>query len=141
EREEWVTGRKPIYKASLNFLAKSWWSIVRHRPTPIVNDNMLSADRAALVACIMSEYLLNIPYIIATEIRERVVKENTTLPFPSLIYQLCMESGLSVFPDIDHMITNIRTTDIALIKDDLNLVARVRAPFDGPRFIESTQRA
>ncbi|MCE0480767.1 hypothetical protein HAX54_037875 [Datura stramonium] len=28
ERPEWVTGRKPIYKASLNFLAKSWWSIV-----------------------------------------------------------------------------------------------------------------
>ncbi|MCD7461070.1 hypothetical protein HAX54_045095 [Datura stramonium] len=28
EGVEWVTGRKLIYKASLNFLAKSWWSIV-----------------------------------------------------------------------------------------------------------------
>ncbi|MCD9646387.1 hypothetical protein HAX54_036170, partial [Datura stramonium] len=50
ERAEWITGRKPIYKASLNFLAKSWWSIVRHRFASKVNDNALSADRATLVA-------------------------------------------------------------------------------------------
>ncbi|MCD9645146.1 hypothetical protein HAX54_033851, partial [Datura stramonium] len=31
EGAKWVTGRKSIYKASLNFLAKSWWSIVRQR--------------------------------------------------------------------------------------------------------------
>ncbi|MCD7471823.1 hypothetical protein HAX54_012504, partial [Datura stramonium] len=101
---------------------------------------MLSADRAALVACIMSEYLLNIPWIIATEIRERLVKENTTLPFPSLIYQLCMESRVSVFPDIDHMIKNIRMADIALIKYELNPVARVRTLFGGSRLLESTDK-
>ncbi|MCD7465722.1 hypothetical protein HAX54_001810 [Datura stramonium] len=117
EGAEWVTSRKPIYKASLNFLSMSWWSIVRHCLTPIVNDNALSGERAALVACIMYEYLLNIPRIIAIEIRERVVKENTTLPFSSLIYQLCMDFGVPFFPDIDHMITNIRTTNITLIKD------------------------
>ncbi|MCD7463867.1 hypothetical protein HAX54_051587, partial [Datura stramonium] len=94
ERAEWITSGKLIYKVSLNFLAKSWWSTVRHHLAPTVNDNALSADRAALVACIMSEYLLNIPQIISVEIRERVVKENTTLPFPSLIYHLCMESGV-----------------------------------------------
>ncbi|MCD7462608.1 hypothetical protein HAX54_048895 [Datura stramonium] len=57
---EWVISKNPIYKASLNFLAKSWWSIFRHRLVPIVNGNVLRADKAALVACIMSEYLLNI---------------------------------------------------------------------------------
>ncbi|MCE3050541.1 hypothetical protein HAX54_047482, partial [Datura stramonium] len=55
ERVEWVIGRKLIYKASLNFLAKSWWSIVQHLLPPIVNDNVLSTERVALVACIMSE--------------------------------------------------------------------------------------
>ncbi|MCD7469276.1 hypothetical protein HAX54_008202 [Datura stramonium] len=67
---------------------KSWWSIVRHRLAPTVNDNVFITERAALVACIMSEYPMNIPRIIATEIREREVKEHTTLPFSSLIYQL-----------------------------------------------------
>ncbi|MCD9645686.1 hypothetical protein HAX54_034812, partial [Datura stramonium] len=81
---KWVTGRKPIYKASLNFLAKSWWSIVQHRVAPTVNYNVLSVDKAALVTCIMSEYLLNIPRIIATEIQEWEVKDHTTLPFLSL---------------------------------------------------------
>ncbi|MCE0482069.1 hypothetical protein HAX54_040448, partial [Datura stramonium] len=119
---------------------KSWWSIVRYRLAATVNDNVLSTDKAALVACIMSEYLLNIPWTIAIEIRERAVKENTTLLFPSLIYQVCMESRVPVFPDIDHMITNIRTVDIALIKDDLNPVTRVRVPFGGPRLSESTPR-
>ncbi|MCE3049756.1 hypothetical protein HAX54_045722, partial [Datura stramonium] len=93
-------------------------------PHPTGNDNVLSADSAALVACIMFEHLLNIPRIIATEIREYMVKENTTLPFSSLIYQICMDSGVPVFPDIDHMITNIRKIEITLIKDDLNPVAR-----------------
>ncbi|MCE0481051.1 hypothetical protein HAX54_038448, partial [Datura stramonium] len=72
EEVEWVTGRKSIYKVSLNFLAKSWWSIVRHRLAPTMDDNVLSAHRVALVACIMSEYLLNIPRIIATKIQEGV---------------------------------------------------------------------
>ncbi|MCD9642261.1 hypothetical protein HAX54_028952 [Datura stramonium] len=54
ERAERVTGIKPIYKASLNFMAISWWSIVRHCLVPTVNDNALSADKEALVACIMS---------------------------------------------------------------------------------------
>ncbi|MCE0481296.1 hypothetical protein HAX54_038947, partial [Datura stramonium] len=44
EEAEWVTSRNPIYKASLNFLARSWWSIVRHRLAPTVNDNVLSAN-------------------------------------------------------------------------------------------------
>ncbi|MCD7449206.1 hypothetical protein HAX54_050644 [Datura stramonium] len=50
EGSEWVIGRKPIYKASLNFLAKSWWSIVRHRLASTVNDKVLRVDKAALVA-------------------------------------------------------------------------------------------
>ncbi|MCE2055801.1 hypothetical protein HAX54_043443, partial [Datura stramonium] len=69
-------------------------------------------------------YLLNIPQIISIEIWERVVKDHTTLLFPSMVYQLCMESRVTIFPDIDHMITNIRMAYIALIKDDLNPVAR-----------------
>ncbi|MCD9641266.1 hypothetical protein HAX54_027357, partial [Datura stramonium] len=87
---------------------------------PTMNDNVLSPDKESSEACIMSEYLLNIPRIIATEMRERVVKDHTTLPFPRLVYQLCMESGVPAFPNIDHMIMNIRTADIALIKDNLN---------------------
>ncbi|MCE3215946.1 hypothetical protein HAX54_004149, partial [Datura stramonium] len=42
EDAKWVTSGKPIYKASFNFLAKSWWSIVRHRLAPTVNENVLS---------------------------------------------------------------------------------------------------
>ncbi|MCD7455870.1 hypothetical protein HAX54_029907, partial [Datura stramonium] len=48
EGEEWVTGIKPINKASLNFLAKSWLSIVQHRLAPTVNDNVLITDSVTL---------------------------------------------------------------------------------------------
>ncbi|MCE3215351.1 hypothetical protein HAX54_002068 [Datura stramonium] len=120
EGAEWVTGRKLIHKASLNFLAKSWWSIVHHQLMPTVNDNILSTDKEALEACTMSEHLLNIPRIISTEIRELAVKDYTTFLFSILVYQLCMESGVPVFQDIEHMISNIRKVYIALIKDDLN---------------------
>ncbi|MCD7458896.1 hypothetical protein HAX54_039520 [Datura stramonium] len=44
EEAEWVMGRKPIYKASLNILAKSWCSIVLYWLTPILNDNVLRVD-------------------------------------------------------------------------------------------------
>ncbi|MCD7456876.1 hypothetical protein HAX54_033397, partial [Datura stramonium] len=124
EGVEWVTSRKLIYKDSLNFVGQV---MVVHHSTlahSIVNYNVLSADREAFVECVMFEYLLNIPPIITTEIRQWAVKEHTTLLFPSLIYQLCMDYGVPVFPDIDHMITNIRMTNIALIKYDLNLVAK-----------------
>ncbi|MCE3050499.1 hypothetical protein HAX54_047385 [Datura stramonium] len=40
------------------------------RLVPTVNDNILSADWTTLMTCIMSEYVLNIPQIIAVEIRE-----------------------------------------------------------------------
>lgn len=35
EQVEWVTDTT-IYNHILNFLTKSWWSIVRHRTTPKV---------------------------------------------------------------------------------------------------------
>ncbi|MCE5166073.1 hypothetical protein HAX54_014558 [Datura stramonium] len=45
-----------------------------------------SQARVALVACIMLDYLLNIPRIIAIKIRERAINDNTTILFLSLIF-------------------------------------------------------
>ncbi|MCD9558995.1 hypothetical protein HAX54_016708 [Datura stramonium] len=53
EEAKAVTSGKPIYKASLNCLAKSLWSIFRDGIAPAVNDNVLNMDREALVACII----------------------------------------------------------------------------------------
>ncbi|MCD7468507.1 hypothetical protein HAX54_006785 [Datura stramonium] len=89
EDAEWVISGKPISKTSLNFLAKSRWSIIRHKLALMVKNNILSADQAALMACIMSKYVQNIPRIIAIEIRERIVKDHTTILFSSLIFHLC----------------------------------------------------
>ncbi|KAH0715018.1 hypothetical protein KY284_007923 [Solanum tuberosum] len=78
-----------ITKASLTFLAKVWWSIVRAQLRPTGNDNTLSPPLASLVACLMAGYLVNAGWIIPTEMRDRALNERADFLFLSLIGKLC----------------------------------------------------
>ncbi|KAH0707695.1 hypothetical protein KY289_012771 [Solanum tuberosum] len=78
EREvvAWVSNpHVPITKASLTFLAKVWWSIVRAQLRPTTNDNTLSPSLASLVACLMVGYLVNAGRIISTEMRDGALND------------------------------------------------------------------
>uniref|UniRef100_M1D8X1 Putative plant transposon protein domain-containing protein n=1 Tax=Solanum tuberosum TaxID=4113 RepID=M1D8X1_SOLTU len=76
EAVAWVSDpHVPITKASLTFLAKIWWSIVRAQLRPTTNSNTLSPSLASLVAYLMAGYLVNMGQIISTEMRDRALNE------------------------------------------------------------------
>lgn len=53
----WVaTHSEPIVKASLSFLAKFWWAVVRSRTRPTLANNTLMLEHAVLVANISASY-------------------------------------------------------------------------------------
>lgn len=54
-----------ITKGTLSFVAKAWWTLVRHRLSSSMGDNMLSPDRAELVTSIMEFYDINVAKILA----------------------------------------------------------------------------
>lgn len=57
-----------IMKGVLNFKAKSWWTLVRHRLSPTMTNNVLSPDRATLVTGIMEGYEIDIAKILMRDI-------------------------------------------------------------------------
>lgn len=57
-----------IYKHSLKFTIKAWWSVVKYQIISISNDNTLGVTNACLVATLVSKVDLNTPWIIVEEI-------------------------------------------------------------------------
>lgn len=54
--EEGGPSSQLITRVSVNFVAKAWWILVRHRLYPTYEDNIISPNRAALVNGIMASY-------------------------------------------------------------------------------------
>lgn len=69
--------------------------LVRHRLSTTKGENMLSHDRAALVAGNMKGYDINIAKIIMRDIYNREVSTVTNLEFLYLLTQICLEEGQS----------------------------------------------
>lgn len=57
-----------IEKHTLNFKAKAWWKLVRHRLCPTIEDNVLSPVHAILIASLMAEYEFDVREFLAREI-------------------------------------------------------------------------
>lgn len=70
ENDPWVN-RVTIYKHTLKFVTKSWWSVLRYYTIPAVYDNTLGATNVSLVATFMVELELNILKIIMEDIRDK----------------------------------------------------------------------
>lgn len=60
-----VGGSLSIKKNSLNFQAKVWWTLVRHRLFPNLLDNVMGSNKAALITGMMSSYEINLAKWIA----------------------------------------------------------------------------
>ncbi|KAG5579908.1 hypothetical protein H5410_050535 [Solanum commersonii] len=128
ESVEWVaTPRLGIRKATLNFVAKFFWLLVRNRVLPIKADNQVTWDRAVMVATLVAGVEINFARLLLAEIHERASKISTTYPFPCLIFQLCRDSRVPIW-HCDRLIYPTGELDIGLIRDEANVAAPRREP-------------
>uniref|UniRef100_M1DLY7 Integrase core domain containing protein n=1 Tax=Solanum tuberosum TaxID=4113 RepID=M1DLY7_SOLTU len=128
KRAEWVTPPQlGIRKATLNFVAKFFWLLVRNRVSPTKADNQLTWDRAVMVAALVVGLEIDFARMLLTEIHERAFKTSTTYPFPCLIFQLFRDSGVPIW-HCDRLIHPTGTLDVDLIRDEANVAAPHRGP-------------
>uniref|UniRef100_M1DID1 Integrase core domain containing protein n=1 Tax=Solanum tuberosum TaxID=4113 RepID=M1DID1_SOLTU len=125
---EWVsTLSLGIKKATLTFVAKFFWLLVRNCVSPTQADNVLTWDRAVMVATLVAGMVVDFAHMLILEIHERAFKATTTLPFPCLIFQLSRDVGVPVW-HCNRLLQATKTLDIVLIQDEANVAAPRREP-------------
>ncbi|KAG5621180.1 hypothetical protein H5410_006398 [Solanum commersonii] len=98
EHAEWVAApRLGIQKATLNFVAKFFWLLVRNRVSSTKADNQVMWDRAVMVAALVAGVEIDFARMLLVEIHERAFRTSTTYPFPCLIFQLYRDSGVPIW--------------------------------------------
>ncbi|KAG5619638.1 hypothetical protein H5410_004856 [Solanum commersonii] len=128
ERAEWVAApRLGIRKATLTFVAKFFWLLVRNRVSPTKADNQVTWDRAVMVAALVAGVEIDFARMLLAEIHERAFRTSTTYPFPCLIFQLCRDSGVLIWY-CDRLVHPTGALDINLIRDEANVAAPRREP-------------
>ena len=97
EGADWVTEPKgAIKKANLTFTTKFLWLLVRHCLSPIVADNIVTWDRAVLMAMIAG-FEVDFARILQEVMHEREFTVTTTYPFPCMIFSLCRSAGVPIW--------------------------------------------
>ena len=98
EGADWVLDpRGLIKKVNLTFAAKFIWHLVRHCLFPTATDNILSWDRAVLVAAMVDVFEIDFARLLIYVIHERVFKASTTYPFACMTFQLCRNDGVPIW--------------------------------------------
>ncbi|XP_069142887.1 uncharacterized protein [Solanum lycopersicum] len=129
ESADWVTEPKgAIKKANLTFFAKFLWLLVRHCLSPTAADNIVTWDRAVLIAAMIDEFEVDFAWLLQAVMHERAFKVTTTYPFLCMIFALCRTAGVPIW-HIDQLKTLQGTVDVVLIRDEANELA----PRQGPR--------
>ncbi|KAG5631673.1 hypothetical protein H5410_003390 [Solanum commersonii] len=106
--------RVGIRKATLIFVAKFFWLLVRNRVSPTKDDNQLTWNRAVIVAALVEGLEINFARMLLAVIHEWEFKTSTTYPFPYLIFQLYRDSGVPIW-HCDRLTHLTGTLDIGLI--------------------------
>ncbi|KAG5572012.1 hypothetical protein H5410_061778 [Solanum commersonii] len=128
EHAEWVAAPQlGIRKATLTFVAKFFWLLVRNRVYAGQSDNQVRVGRAVMVAALVAGVEIDFARMLLAEIHERAVRTSTTYPFPCLIFHLCRDFGVSIW-HCDKLVHPIGALDIDLIQDEANVVAPRREP-------------
>ena len=94
----------------------------------MASNNILTWDRAVLVAALVAELEIYIVKLLISIIHERAFKSSTTYPFTCMIFLLYNDDGVPLW-HCDILCTPTGIVDIYLIKDKDN----VAAPRQGPR--------
>ncbi|KAG5586092.1 hypothetical protein H5410_046526 [Solanum commersonii] len=125
-RNGFFAPRLGIRKATLTFVAKFFWLLVRNRVSPTKADNQVTWDRAVMVAALVAGVEIDFAHLCG-EIHERAFRTSTTYPFPCLIFQLCRDSGVPIW-HCDRLVHPTGALDIGLIRDEANVAAPRREP-------------
>ena len=100
-----MTERKGAIKmANLTFTAKFLWLILRHCLSPTAVDNIVTWDRAVLMAMMIAGFEVDFAWLLQEIMHERAFKITTTYPFPCMIFSLCRSAGLPIW-NVDQLKT------------------------------------
>ena len=128
EGADWVTEPKgAIKKANLTFIEKFLWLLVRHCLSPTTTDNIVTWDRAVLMAAMIAGFEVDFAWLLQEVMHEREFKVTTTYPFPCMIFTLCRSAGVPIW-HVDQLKTPQGTIDVVLIRDEANELAPRRGP-------------
>ena len=117
EGADWVIESKgSIKKDNLNFTAKFLWLIVRHCLSPTAADNIVTWDRAVLMAVMIAGFEVDFTWLLLVVMHDRAFKVITTYPFPCIIFSLYRSTGMPIW-HVDQFKTPQGTVDIGLIRD------------------------
>ena len=109
EGADWVTEPKgAIRKANLTFKAMFLWLIVRHYLSSTAADNIVTCDRAVLMAAMIVGFEVDFAWLLHWVMHERAFKVTTTYPFPCMIFSLCRSAGVPIL-HIDQLKTPLCT--------------------------------
>ena len=86
-----------IKKANLASTMKFLWLIVRHCLSPTTADNIVTWDRAVLMAAMIAWFEMDFAWLLQTVMHERDFKVTTTYPFPCMIFSLCRSAGVTIW--------------------------------------------
>ena len=83
EVTDWVTeAKRAIKKAHLTFTAKFLCLIIRHCLSPMAADNIVTWDRAVLMAAMIAGFEVDFAWPLQAVMHERAFKVTKYLPFP-----------------------------------------------------------
>lgn len=127
-REQTCVGHKGlIKKANLTFAAMFLLLLVHNRLCPTTIDNMLTWDRAFLVAVLVDDLEVDLARLLISTIHERAFKASSTYPFVCMIFHLSRDAGEPIWHRVVLRNPNM-IVDVGLIRDEANVVAPQRGP-------------
>ena len=105
-----------------------FWMLLRHRLSHTAADNILTLDKAALVAILVAGLDIDFTRLLISVKNKRDFKTSTTYPFTCLILQLYRDAGVLIW-HCDALCTLTGAVDIGLIRHEAN-VAHLRKSLD-----------
>ncbi|WP_353804814.1 hypothetical protein, partial [Acinetobacter baumannii] len=84
-------------KANFTFTAKFLWLIFHHCLSPTAADNIVTLDRAVLMAGTIAGLEVDFAWPLHAVMHERAFKVTTTYPFPCMIFSLCRSADMSIW--------------------------------------------
>ena len=129
EGADWVTDPKgAIKKDNLTFMEKFLWMLVFHCLSPTAADNIVTWERAVLMAAMIAGFEVDFAWLLQEVMHERAFKVTTTYPFSCMTFALYRSAGVPIW-HVDQLKTPMGTVDVGLIRDE----AKELAPRRGPR--------
>ena len=114
-----------IKKSNLTFTAMFLWVLVRHYFSPTAADNIVTWDRAVLMASMIVGFKVDFVWPLQVVTHKRAFKVTTTYPFPCMIFSLCGSAGVPIWHR-DQLKTPRGTINIGLIRDEANELSPCR---------------